>query len=590
MSQEVGRNLGDLKNRIIQGDPEAFKEWMNIHIRPIELFTVQYGISQEEAGDVAETIFKNLYGKLGLLTEEDLEEVSLFKTAEQQLKGKQLDAQQVGLFSFEEDNELHRKITNLPQEIRIPLILAKFHSRSVAEIAKILDEPDQQVEDAIKKTIHLLDEPNVEKKLEFLNLSFERLSPSYIESDIFKRAEEISQLKEPVTKVNKRKPIALWSAGAVILIVILFVSVFRSDAYQQSSSERFLEKLSASFQQELDDRFELIGLSEPEEADKGYTTVYQGLRSEVSPVSYGYGTKNEFNRFIREMEREISTGGKINKKEAKRKYDELVFDLRLPSEMVEQLQKEPLTGDREQSLIFLDELQSKNEFLANAYMEIVGENMEMIFESDLISDGMVDVDELLARKASFPIEWQNAIDGMDTQYFSLTSIKELAPLYSKYGTPELEEILRGNLHPHMQVYISLLLSTFEVVYTGTFDDHLETLLALEKELPNTKESDQLSHHFNSYYIVLFITAAGLNSERGIYNSSGVVRQEIKDRWKRLAANGEESPSGQVIREMIDEMEASNWTTSPSLEELMNYGVWVNLESKMEEARAGKSAN
>lgn len=582
--------MDGLEGRVIDGDKEAFKEWMNLHIRPIELFAVQYGISQEEAGKVAETIFGNLYGKLGLLTEEHLEEVSLFKTAIQQLKGKQLDVQQEGLFSFEEDNELQWRITNLPQETRLPLVLVKFHNKSVAEIAMILDKSEQQVEDAIKEARRLLAEPNVEKKLEFLKLSYERLAPSYIESNIFKQEKEISRVKEPEATVRKRKPIALWSAGAVILIFLLLVSVFRSDAYQQSSAEKLIEKMSTSFQQELDDRFELIGLSEPEESNNGYTLVMQGFRSEISPISYGYDTKTKFKRFVREVERQLEEEGRINKKEAKQKYNELVLELRLPSEMVEQLQKEPLNDDREQSLIFLDELRSKNEFLTNVYIEILGEHLEMIFESDLFNEGMVDVDEFLERKASFPLDFQNAIDGMETQYFSLTSVKEMAPLYPKYGTPELEKILRRNLHPDMQIYISLLTGTFNLVYTGTFEDHLEALFALEKELPNTKESDQLSYVFNSNYIFLFFTAAGLNSEKGVYDASGVVRQEIKDRWKRLAANGEGSPSGQVIREMIDEMEASNWTTSPSLEELMNYGVWLKLESKMEEARAGKSAN
>ena len=77
---------------------------------------------------------------------------------------------------------------------------------------------------------------------------------------------------------------------------------------------------------------------------------------------YGNETKWEFNRFISELEKQVDEEGKINKKEANQRYDELIHELRLPSEMLEELRKNPLTNDREKSMEFLKEFSDKNRF------------------------------------------------------------------------------------------------------------------------------------------------------------------------------------------------------------------------------------
>ncbi|WP_252503912.1 hypothetical protein [Sporosarcina sp. Marseille-Q4943] len=569
--------------RIIDGDREAFKEWMDLHIRAIERFAIQHGVTPKEAGKVAETVFRDLFEEIGQLTEEQLEEIVLFKNSIKELNELMPDNSVEGLFPFEEDTELHRRIIGLPQEVKIPFILAKFHNKSISDIAAIVCMTDQQVELSLQEALFLLDEPHVEKKLEFLNLSYQRLPTYFKESNIFiLKSKGVPPVGEPKTIVKRRKPFILWGAGTVMIIALLFISVLRSDAYQKSSDERFIEKLNISFQQELDSRFELIGLSEPEKAYGGYSFVFQGYSHNVSPGTYGYDTKYKYKKLIRDLENQMKEGGSFNKKEAKQKYDELVFELRLPSEMVEQLQKDPLINDREQSLAFLDELYKKNDFLGNAYYKIVSENAEIVLTSDLVNDGLVDIDKLLEQKSSFPIELQNAIDGMTTQYYSLTSMKNISPLTTKYGTPELEDVLRRNLHPDMQIYITLLTGDLHISYTGTFEEHVKALLVLEDALPKIKESDQLIDLFNSHYILMFTTAAGFNSEKGIFDASGVVRNEIRDKWKQLASIGERSPSGKIIRQLINEMEDSNWKSSSYYEQLIEYGVWGELKKKMNE--------
>ena len=77
--------MGNLLKIVIDGDREAFQEWMDLHIQTIERFAIQYGVTLHDAGKVAENVFRNLYNDLGRLTEERLEEKTLFKSALQKL-------------------------------------------------------------------------------------------------------------------------------------------------------------------------------------------------------------------------------------------------------------------------------------------------------------------------------------------------------------------------------------------------------------------------------------------------------------------------------------------------------------------------
>ena len=119
--------MDSLEKRIINGDHEAFKQWMDIHIYQIERLAVQYGVAPQEAGKVAETVFGDLYNSFGQLTEEQLEEKALYKSAWQKVNGLHVAITESGLFSFEEDNELHASLLNLSNEERIAFILSRFH-------------------------------------------------------------------------------------------------------------------------------------------------------------------------------------------------------------------------------------------------------------------------------------------------------------------------------------------------------------------------------------------------------------------------------------------------------------------------------
>lgn len=575
--------MDSLRSKILTGDREAFKEWMEMHIQPIERLAIIYGLTPQDAGKMVETIFRDLYNDFGQLTEERLEENRLFKIALRNLEGIQAEVSEVDVFPFQEDNELLARLIELPREERFVFILSQFNQKSIGDIAWIIDQPVEHVSPLLQKAIANLDGsgPYIDKRLEFLNKSIHRLKPSYNERNIFYTKPKDAMLP-PDGRDQKasrsKKPLLLWLAGSVILIFIMSVTVLKSDAYQQSSAEKFIANKQMSFQKELDDRFELIGLSEPDDLD----TNFLGYRFAGNEI-YGIETKREFERFISQLEKDVENEGKIDKREAAKQYNALVHELRLPSEMLEQLRKEPIT-DRDQSMEFLNEFSQKNDFLATAYMGVFGEHAEFIWgsESELVGEGMVDIEEFMKKKPEFPIELQKAIDGMETQHYSLATFKNYMPLSLTYTDPEVKETLQQNLHPDMNAYIFVLTGGTDVLYDGTEEEQLEVLLVLEKEMSKTKQRDPLVRIFDGHYSWLFYSLVGMVDGNGIYDVNFVVKPEVREKWVRLSTIGENSPAAQVMQEIITEMEATNWKTS--LENDIQTQLYERINRKLQETR------
>lgn len=571
-----------LEKSVLQGDREAFKEWMELYIRAIERLAVQYGMRPQDAGKLAESIFGNLYNELGQLIEEQLEEKALFKTSLQSMKELQVQTSEMGLFPFEEDNELHAQLIDLPIEERIAFILSNLHGKSNEDIAWIMETHLENVQALLSSARAKLDRTDIEKRLEFLNSSFHRLRPSYNERNIYysTRKEDLNT-NEPVKIVSRqRKPFLLWFVGVAMLVLLLSVTVLRSDAYQQSSAEKFIEKKKISFQQELDDRFELIGLPEPDEYE-AENYVHYSNGTQMKQEIYSKNAKWEFYSLIRDLEDQAKVKGKIDKKEASKRYDSLIHELRLPSEMLEQLKKDSLADDRKDSMEFIKEFYDKHNYFRGAYMRVFMDHAEYIWGSELFNGGMVDIEEFIAKKPEFPIELQKAIDGMETQLFSLTAIKDFEPLSLKYEDPQVRKTLKENLHPDMEVYISLLMDS-SIIYFDSYSEQLEKLLELEKQLPKMLESDPIVYDFDDRYIWLLYFMSGLADANGIYESDHVVKEEIREKWRRIASIGENSPAANVMQEIIGEMEASNWKSSHENE---IYSEFPNrFGSKLKEAR------
>jgi len=81
---------------------------------------------------------------------------------------------------------------------------------------------------------------------------------------------------------------------------------------------------------------------------------------------------------------------------------------------------------------------------------------------------------------------------------------------------------------------------------------------------------------------LVYSMAGLFDGDGIYEQNTTVREEVREKWKKLAAIGGSSPAGLVMQQIVDEMEASNWRMS--FEDDIHSQFFERVKDKLNEAR------
>ena len=103
----------------------------------------------------------------------------------------------------------------------------------------------------------------------------------------------------------------------------------------------------------------------------------------------------EFQQLVRRYENELKETGTVNRKNIKEQYDAIIDTLALPSEMVELLSENPLSGHKEQSEEFMKAYLERYYEFQHAYQILFSDYPETIEQA--IVDGKIDLDKFLAK-------------------------------------------------------------------------------------------------------------------------------------------------------------------------------------------------
>lgn len=564
------------KQTNIEGDKEHFIEWMRSHIPQMERLAIQYGLSPQQAANFVETVFQKMYENRSEALHEDdtirillgrLEDVTTHPSDEK-------------LFAFEEDDTLHNRIIALPKEGRLPFILNQFHDKSTAQIAEILNVPAEEVETTLAEAFHRLDEPNLEKKLEFLHTSYGRLPTLCDEDRIFTPTTDHSveppQLKG---KKPKRKTLAMWSLGVAMLFTLLFVSVTNSEAYQKSASEKFIEKTEEEFEKEFAKRLELAGLTKR----TAITVNYYDMYGEVTRLS--------FKDWLQTLTRELEKNGKIDRRKAKEDYAALINELKLPSEWMEELKNKPLVNDRTASIAFIGNLFGSSTMLIQSYSSILQDHEDIIPTYEWNDNGKVIVQTLAENEEGYPKQLQDALKGMKTQNIAVVAYDSTF-FYPQFGDEQLFKDIQNKLHPSVREYVNLLTGGFEEIIQKPLDEQVDLLFFVENDLMGEDLAGLFSNEYVEQmivgsYIWLFYSILGLENETvdSSYDLTGDIKPEYRKIWKQIADREQPSPAATVITTVIENMEEEGWTRN-TLEKHNSYMeiydlIWPIIQEKKE---------
>ena len=433
----------ELFNQLKTGDQEVFIKWMGSHSKKIEQFVVQYGCSSNQVQQVTEATFRELYNQLTELEDENQLRLSMYKIALKLIRNMELPNDKENVLPFEEDQQLHEKIINLNDENKVTLLLSYFHGMTEKEIEFITGLPYNNVLNLIAESRQKLNQnqQQIEKQLQFLAKSYERLRFSFTYENIFVEKKVES---DPIQKPKSSKKVLLsWIAGVVTLVTLITVSVVTGEEYQRSSAEKYVERIKVSFEKEVENKFNELGF--PEVTDQNDHNFY-GQFSEAP--------RSNFDEMIRRYERVLSSNEKIDKKNIKKEYVEILDQLQLPSEMAKQLIKNPLTNDKEKSEEFISLYLDKLYSIENSFHSIYYNHHEII-EAAIVK-GTIDIEKFMGNMDRYPEEFQKILIGMEKQNYYPVSIPDMAPFYPQYQSNELSGKIRKALHEDVGGYITML--------------------------------------------------------------------------------------------------------------------------------------
>jgi len=551
---------------IKQGDLSVIEEVLDRYAGSIERFAIQYGCTQEQAGDLTQETFRSLYSNLSHQTDVERIRITLYQIALEKLNRIQLTMPSVEAFlPFEEDRQLHGKIINLEVTLKISLILSRFHDIDDTEIAKLVGIPTEAVKEAINHAVYQLvegsDHLRLAKQLEFLNMSYGRIRTSFRKEQVFMEEE-----KEIRATVKTRKPLKgmlPWVVGILILLSLIATSVVTSEEYQKTAAEKYRERLKESFENEMSTRFAELGMAESTENDS----------PEWNLISYGKEARFEFQQLLRRYDNELKDTGTVDRKNIKEQYNAIIETLALPSEMVERLAKNPLSDHKDKSEDFMKAYLERYYEFQQAYQILLSDYPETIDWA--IVDGKIDLEKFLDDRATYPKALQKGLEGMMKQNIYPTVIPHWNTIIPIFQKNEIGEQMRALLHEDLSGYVTLLESPPFVIYPGSaysFDEAVEYMLDMEKTLLVSQlDENETVPLFHAYTELLLELIGGLEPER-LVGRDGKVKVEVQSAWKKIASNKELTPSAVILKEIIREMEVDDWTASEDRKRLTMHHI------------------
>ena len=223
-------------------------------------------------------------------------------------------------------------------------------------------------------------------------------------------------------KQNLLRKLSYHGLQHITLLTLITVSVVTGEEYQKSSTEKYVERLKVSFEKEVESKFDELGFPE---------TIKQNDYEFVS--GFADAPRSDFDAMIRRLERQLRKNEKVEKKEIKKEYKEILEQLQLPSEMAEQLIKNPLTNDKGKSEEFINSYLEKLSSIQDSFYTIYYNHIEII--EDAIVEETIDIEKFLEKMDTYPedfkkfsLEWKNKIIIQFQYRIWLHSIHNISPM------------------------------------------------------------------------------------------------------------------------------------------------------------------
>jgi DNA-directed RNA polymerase specialized sigma24 family protein len=566
-----GKGLAQVhENELIQkakdGDYANLQEWIDMHSGKMIRFAFQYGLSLEEANEVTLDTYITLRNDLRRLDENNPLLLTLYKILLEKIS-RNHPTQPIpeNALPFKEDTLLHMKIVELNAKYRIPFILSFYHDLNIDQISMITGGSALDVESAINTANELLDENR--KSLELLKKSYNRLLLTFKADQVF------GSMDQPVIK-SEEKPSAWAIIGLFAFVIILislplsFINNNEKPIVNATDMDSFIE-LEERYRTERAKRQERLKL---EDARFDQLNFIRKADAKIMNIK----DSMDLGEIPRNLERKV---------------ENIIEDLKLPSEMVADLQQEPLHDSESASIEHAKVYKEKIEDLITMYNGIIWDNREAI---EAFEGGAQKASLLMLSREEFPSELQKGIDSMRTQSIQLCAKNNTLEINACYFRSTLHDQLGYLYHPSARSYIAVMtynyyLNNVNMVYSP--DWIVQELIEMQQGILQINKDESYYNELVSYFASFFYEVMKGNDFINEMEEQGVVPIHYKQAWKNLGYIEEATPISYLVQPIVEEMELSDWQSSESWDGLTRESILeaLNLahEGKLEETMFGK---
>lgn len=538
---------GELFEEIKRKEKEAQRQWIQRYGEDIARLAFQYGVTTNDANEIATKTFQQLFKELSTIESEHELWQRMYEIAIQ--KFNHYDRTTVNEFRFEEDEQLHKEIIQLPHMEKLAFLFTTFTKMDPAKAATLLSGTTEEVMHKHQAARKQLSDHQLDKRLELLQKSYHRIQFQIDEESALNHEETSQEVLDQPSLKNSKRMMYMLVFGILTLIGITFYSVVNSESYQLAATEKWIEKMKDTYEQQRTQAFKEIGL----EDDDDRLTSFNGL---FGSQYLTHEEKMYFHRFIKEIEKDFEQNNPIDKKKVTEEFDEIIDEMISPSEMIEDLFKNPLTDDKEGSQAFLEKYLPKRYVMSTVYLEMIYESIEI----DRYGMEVMSLDDILGDPSLMSDDIKKIINHMQKQQ-----------LYIDYGDEEyLKEQdvfiqnLKASLHPDLVGYATLLELSSYAYHWFSANESLassEDISEMEKTLllqtSNDLETEQLLLSQYAYELLSFVK----ETDEQIYDEEGFVRQHIQEKWLAFIEEPDHPVATTIVEKIIEEFKATNWRYS-----------------------------
>ena len=545
-------------------------------------FGFQNGVPADKINAFQQAVNK-VFSSKPLDSEEDTE-VQLFIAAISKLHPfTGLEEASEEIFRFPEDRETHKAILELDAPERIVLTLHYLHGIRLHDISRIIACSEMQAQESMRAgLLHLQEKLGVsdtaaaEKRIGFAAKSYTRIEFSFTENEeTEKENPQIAETVPILAPVSKRSKVLLATAG-------LFLAGVIGTSFIMDNAKPDLPLTAAEAANENQITVEML---------EGWKEQYNEIR-ESSPKRLGINEKTytqlEYvKKADEQMESLLSNQNaekmKNEQKKMQRQVDELMLQIETPKEMV-MLFSDAFLSSAETQKFLVKYAQKSKELMMLSEEVLLANDIEL---AKVEVNGELSAEKLLAGSSEYSAEVQNLLDSLGER--GLTIIKH--PLEERFITRRDAEALHASRLLSVDYeainYVGLLMEEPYFDEKGLMQPvgHMPYVLtSLERPLLEAVNSSSLYQDFELIFQQAFFLTLKGGEGQSVFDRKGIVKEEYQDAWKQLTQQSG-NPLIYVMMPIVEEMEASGWTSSESYDAL---GYDTIMEA-MEMEKTGKLA-